>query len=217
MDAISEIYPFPIQRFNMQWSVGLGIDEIGGGQYCLNKNLSTFIHRWQKWKVRKEIFSQIMKRKFFRSGQCVGGEACVWYECQWCGKEFTPLKSWQKYCSPACRVAANRKRLPKDEVHTQEAVLIRSFRCLQCGEVVNVYDPSDNRFKFCCVHCEKLYWKHPEKKREKGIRQFQCHACGKNVIVTDPLDRRRFYCSETCREAQHRAKQKVIREQKKKG
>lgn len=141
-------------------------------------------------------------------------------KCQWCGKEFTPLKSWQKYCSPACRVAANRKRPPKDEVHTQEAVLIRSFRCLQCGEVVNVvnvYDPSDNRFKFCCVHCEKLYWKHPEKKRGKGIRQFQCHACGKNVIVTDPLDRRRFYCSETCREAQHRAKQKVIREQKKKG
>lgn len=138
-------------------------------------------------------------------------------KCQWCGKEFTPLKSWQKYCSPACRVAVNRKRLPKDEVHTQEAVLIRSFRCLQCGEVVNVYDPSDNRFKFCCVHCEKLYWKHPEKKREKGIRQFQCHTCGKNVIVTDPLDRRRFYCSETCREAQHKAKQKVIRAEKYQG
>lgn len=86
-------------------------------------------------------------------------------KCQWCEKEFTPLKSWQKYCSPACRVAANRKRLPKDEVHTQETVLIRSFRCLQCGEVVNVYDPSDNRFKFCCVHCEKLYWKHPEKRK----------------------------------------------------
>lgn len=137
-------------------------------------------------------------------------------KCYWCGKEFTPLKNWQRYCSPACRVAANRKRLPKDEVHTQETVLIRLFRCLQCGEVVNVYDPFDNRFKFCCVHCEKLYWKHPEKKREKGIRQFQCHACGKNVIVTDPLDRRRFYCSETCREAQHRAKRKVIREQKKK-
>ena len=63
-------------------------------------------------------------------------------KCQWCGKEFTPLKSWQRYRSPACRVAANRKRLPKDEVHTQEAVLIRSFRCLRCGEVVNVYDPS---------------------------------------------------------------------------
>lgn len=26
-------------------------------------------------------------------------------KCQWCGKEFTPLKSWQRYCSPACRVA----------------------------------------------------------------------------------------------------------------
>ena len=52
-------------------------------------------------------------------------------KCQWCGKEFTPLKSWQRYCSPACRAAANRNRLPKDEVHTQEAVLIRSFRCLQ--------------------------------------------------------------------------------------
>ena len=92
-------------------------------------------------------------------------------KCQWCGKEFTPIKSWQKYCSPACRVAANRKRLLKDEVHTQEAVLIRSFRCLQCGEVVNVYDPSDNRFKFCCVHCEKLYWKHPEKRKRHSTIQ----------------------------------------------
>ena len=51
-------------------------------------------------------------------------------KCQWCGKEFTPLKSWQKYCSLACRVAANRKRLPKDEVHTQEAVLSRLRKIL---------------------------------------------------------------------------------------
>ena len=166
---------------------------------------------------KRDIFSNHEKKNSSGVDSVQEGRHAYGMKCQWCGKEFTPLKSWQKYCSPACRVAANRKRLPKDEVHTQEAVLIRSFRCLQCGEVVNVYDPSDNRFKFCCVHCEKLYWKHPEKKREKGIRQFQCHACGKNVIVTDPLDRRRFYCSETCREAQHKAKQKVIREQKKKG
>ncbi len=90
-------------------------------------------------------------------------------KCYWCGKEFTPTKSWQKYCSPACRVAANRKRLPKDEVHTQETVLIRSFLCAQCGKVVNVYHPSDNRFKFCCVHCEKLYWKHSKRKGKKAF------------------------------------------------
>lgn len=80
--------------------------------------------------MRKEIFSQIMKRK-------VSGVDSVWEErhaygmkCQWCEKEFTPLKSWQKYCSPACRVAANWKRLPKDEVHTQETVLSRLRKIL---------------------------------------------------------------------------------------
>ena len=79
---------------------------------------------------KRDIFSNHEKKIFPEWIVCRRG-ACVWYECQWCGKEFTPLKSWQKYCSPACRVAANRKRLPKDEVHTQETVLIRSFRCLQ--------------------------------------------------------------------------------------
>ena len=56
-------------------------------------------------------------------------------------------------------------------------------------------------------------------RKRKGKQAFDNSSVTlveKNVIVTDPLDRRRFYCSETCREAQHRAKRKVIREQKKK-
>ena len=129
-------------------------------------------------------------------------------KCQWCGKEFTPTKNWQKYCSPSCRVSANRKRQLKDINPEEKKTLIRSFTCLKCGKVVNVYDPKDNRFKFCCAHCEKLYWKHPEKKKKFKIRQFQCHVCGKYVIVTDPLDRRRFYCSERCREIQHMRQRK---------
>lgn len=133
-------------------------------------------------------------------------------KCPWCGKEFIPKRSWQIYCSAACRIAANRKGKKKERHPEGSQLVLRSFTCLQCGEVVHVYDPKDNRFKFCSVHCEKLYWKHPGKEKKFKIRQFQCHVCGKHVIVTDPLDRRRFYCSETCRQARNKAKRKAIRE-----
>ena len=139
-------------------------------------------------------------------------------KCAVCGKEFTSTRITQRYCSYTCRRYANHHGINDNRVEGPlYAPTIREFTCLQCGKRVRVTETRDCRTKFCSQHCEKLYWKHPEKKREKGIRQFQCHACGKNVIVTDPLDRRRFYCSETCREAQHRAKQKVIRAEKDQG
>lgn len=85
---------------------------------------------------KRDIFSNHEKKNFSGVDSAEEGRHAYGMKCQWCGKEFTPLKSWQRYCSPVCRVAANRKRLPKDEVHTQETVLIsvlavrRSGQCL---------------------------------------------------------------------------------------
>ena len=33
--------------------------------------------------------------------------------CAFCGHKFAPTVEWQKYCLPACRMAAFRRRHPK--------------------------------------------------------------------------------------------------------
>lgn len=89
--------------------------------------------------------------------------------CQWCGKEFQKLTSWQRYCSDSCRIQANRHNKRKEEKAPPDAMILRSFVCMHCDEIVNVTDPKDNRYRFCSPRCERLYWKHPE----KGKRHFR--------------------------------------------
>ncbi|WP_301859962.1 hypothetical protein [uncultured Megasphaera sp.] len=121
--------------------------------------------------------------------------------CPICGKEFTPRRSIQKYCSYECRRYANRHGA--NDVRPEKsstAPVIREFRCLKCKKLVKVRDRSDGRMKFCSQHCEKLYWKHSKKVKAATVyREFTCKECGKVVAVTDPLDRRRIFCCRQCR------------------
>lgn len=121
--------------------------------------------------------------------------------CVICGKEFTPRRSIQKYCSAECRRYANRHGVNDIRAAAPAtAPVIREFRCLKCGTIVRVRDHSDGRMKFCSQHCEKLYWKHSKKVKAVTVyRKFSCRECGKHVLVTDPLDRRRIFCSRECR------------------
>ena len=80
--------------------------------------------------------------------------------CPVCGKHFTAGRRTQRYCSTACRKYDYRKRPREAEAVPDGAPVIRSFRCLRCGALVSVTDPSDRRKKFCSSHCERLYWKH---------------------------------------------------------
>ncbi len=86
-------------------------------------------------------------------------------KCVVCGKEFTPARPWQKYCSCTCRRKANRtKEKEKFEDGLSEAPVIREFHCKKCGTLVQVRDKRDLRRTFCCQKCEKYYWKHSHKK-----------------------------------------------------
>ena len=74
--------------------------------------------------------------------------------CVICGKEFTPRRSIQKYCSAECRRYANRHGVNDIRAAAPAtAPVIREFRCLKCGTIVRVRDHSDGRMKFCSQHC----------------------------------------------------------------
>lgn len=117
--------------------------------------------------------------------------------CPVCGKSFIPKETGQrKYCSPECRKYAN-KHLTIER--NEGPRVIRTFTCRQCNKTVLVRDTKDNRYKFCCSHCEKLYWKHSDKPKQSATkRTFICEECGKTVEVTSTLDRRRKFCSRDC-------------------
>lgn len=135
--------------------------------------------------------------------------------CQWCGKEFRKVKSWQSYCSDSCRIQANRHSKRKEEEVPFGALILRSFVCMYCSKMVNVTDPRDNRYRFCSSRCERLYWKHPEKKKTTFSRVFYCQYCGQKVVTKDPQDRRRFYCSKECRLASNRLQRRLARDAEK--
>ena len=85
--------------------------------------------------------------------------------CPVCGEHFTAGRRTQRYCSAACRKYDYRKRPREAETVQEGTPVIRSFRCLRCGALVSVTDPSDRRQKFCSSRCERLYWKHRRTKK----------------------------------------------------
>lgn len=88
-------------------------------------------------------------------------------KCPVCGREFTPDRRTQRYCSAGCRRWGYRHGLRTHGEDGDGAEPVRSFRCARCGTLVEVTDPSqDRRRRFCSPHCEKLYWKH--KRRESA-------------------------------------------------
>ena len=123
-------------------------------------------------------------------------------KCTICGKEFEPGRPWQKYCTPACKRIAYRRRKQeqKKTVQETEETIIREFHCRKCGTLVQVKTHKDFRMRFCSQKCEKAYWKHPHKNvPEEPAFHFRCEECGKPVTVSDPKDKRKRFCSTICR------------------
>lgn len=136
--------------------------------------------------------------------------------CVVCGSPFMADRITQKYCSPACRRHAHISGLNVHNGPKRGKSVIRVFRCLKCGKLVEVADPKDKRIKFCSAHCERLYWKHSKgNKVRAGMvqRSFACRCCGAVVNVTEANDKRTSFCSDTCRKrwfSRHRKKRSQI-------
>ncbi len=121
--------------------------------------------------------------------------------CAACGREFTADRVTQKYCSSYCRRYAHRHGANNHVRSSRKKEALRTFRCLKCGKLVRVTEPTDRRIKFCSAHCERLYWKHSKKVSSVVIRRaFQCRNCGTFVEITEPKDKRTTFCSQACRE-----------------
>lgn len=131
--------------------------------------------------------------------------------CAVCGKEFTPVRNIQRYCSSTCRRYALHHGINDNRVEEPAYMpTIREFTCLRCGKRVRITNSRDCRTKFCSQHCEKLYWKHPGVKSVVVHREFTCRECGKAVVITTPKDRRRLFCCDTCRKKWFNREKRIL-------
>ncbi len=133
-------------------------------------------------------------------------------KCVVCGQEFTPKRSWQKYCSSTCKRKAYHQREEAPRAITEDGPVIREFHCRKCGKLVQVRDHKDFRMRFCSKKCEESYWKHSHKNRpEETVFQFRCAECGTLVTISNSKDRRKRFCSALCRRRWSNKKQVTTR------
>ena len=91
-------------------------------------------------------------------------------KCLFCGDNFTPLSTTQKYCSSACGQKYRRRH------NIAEAWPSIEFRCSKCGRKVVTEAGKDHRTRFCSAECEKKYWRHPPHERESSRMNFRSVA-----------------------------------------
>lgn len=87
--------------------------------------------------------------------------------CPVCGKVFRSRWGAQRFCSAGCRRYSYRKNGISHEESAGGTESIRTFYCARCGKKVDVTDIRDRRTRFCCSHCERMYWKHSRKDKKK--------------------------------------------------
>lgn len=68
--------------------------------------------------------------------------------CAVCGQEFIADRVTQKYCSSYCRRYAHRHGANNHVRSSRKKEALRTFRCLKCGKLVRVTEPTDRRIKF---------------------------------------------------------------------
>ena len=106
--------------------------------------------------------------------------------CPVCHESFEVKSTRRIYCSVRCRklhhkeVYYDRERpIPIYEVGDK---VLRTFVCRKCGLLVMVTSKTDKRTKFCSPHCERLYWKHPEKYRKEEEKFKQSQTKDKEIV-----------------------------------
>lgn len=77
-------------------------------------------------------------------------------KCPECGKEFIQRTVIQKYCSIQC---GQKYRSKHKVTFTYPSI---TFTCSNCGRIVVTEGSSrDKRSRFCCMKCEKKFWRRP--------------------------------------------------------
>ncbi len=106
--------------------------------------------------------------------------------CLWCGHEFHNRNRNVKYCSEECRRKMKRKRNRRYKdtchCHPEGSQVILEFDCRKCGKHVAVTDSRDKRTVLCCVSCERQYWKHAYRYRNRGCEPNQGMSGGMDIV-----------------------------------
>ena len=87
-------------------------------------------------------------------------------KCPECGKIFNPHSIHQIYCSEECGKAYRKihGRFEREKI---------TFNCAKCGRAVTTEpENGDKRSRFCCVQCERKYWRHPPADNPSTFKNF---------------------------------------------
>ncbi len=96
-------------------------------------------------------------------------------KCEWCGKEFVPIRSTRRFCSPGCIQAARYWGSP------EKAQRI----CPICGKT---FSATKHNPLYCSDECRAIA-------KGTGRHTKTCLVCGKSF---SPDSRHHKYCSEEC-------------------
>ena len=118
--------------------------------------------------------------------------------CEWCGEEFAPIRSSQKYCCYDCGVKASNDRRKK----SGEKV------CTVCGKT---FTATHGGLKYCSDECRaKLNAAKSKENYEKKKREFApraCLHCGKEFIPNSGPQK--FCCRDCSNKHRHTPKNEV--------
>lgn len=114
-------------------------------------------------------------------------------KCKHCHKAFTPARGGTKYCSTACRQAAYRARLKRQQqppslsASSSEAALVVAT-CANCG---GSFWAKNKRQQFCTVSCRSLYSKAARAALPAALGAFYGIPEGKALDMIDALGMKR--------------------------
>lgn len=107
-------------------------------------------------------------------------------ECEWCGKDFKPIRKSHRFCIRKCSWEYNNSKKNKK--------IFNDRICIECN---NSFTPTTKARKFCSKECYKKYYK---KKKRKIRKEKKCLFC-KNAF-TPPRKNQKF-CSAKCKEKRY--------------
>ena len=148
-------------------------------------------------------FSEVRKKELIKS------VIRTMVKCPICGKKFKPHRSNIKYCSKACRQAANKKRAANRQriyYYKLNPALPKMIECIECGKS---FKPKSIKNICCSPECRRKRSKRKENERDRQKfvlahnkpnqpqYNLKCEVCCQCFISTTPFVR---FCSKECRE-----------------
>lgn len=114
-------------------------------------------------------------------------------DCSYCGKEFTPRRKDQRYCSKSCRNMASRRRTKRRSKTSKNANNLPGLTKICVNEKAHTSIPAKRKLAFCPT-CGKEFYA-----RREGQRYCSRSCAGKAKIAKAQKARRESLADTSCR------------------